>query len=41
MNLQEFAQFHLPALETEEIRFNVQIAALTAAVTDTPADFAY
>jgi len=41
MNLQEFAQFHLPALEADEIRFNVQIAALTAAVTDTPADFAY
>jgi len=41
MNLREFAHFHLPALEADEIRFNVQIAALTAAVTDTPAGFAY
>jgi len=41
MNLQEFAQFHLPALEADEIRFNVQIAVLTAAVNDTLAGFAY
>src|SRR5215468_1743782 len=41
MNLQEFAHFHLPALEADEIRFNVQIAALTAAVAGTPAGLAY
>ena len=41
MDLQEFAHFYLPALEADEIRFNVQIAALIAAVTDTPAGFAY
>jgi hypothetical protein len=32
---------HLPALETDEVRFNMLIAALTAAVASTPAGFAY
>jgi predicted GNAT family acetyltransferase len=41
MDLQDFAQMHLPALESDEVRFNVQIAVLTAAVTNIPAGFAY
>ena len=41
MDLQDFAKMHLPALEADEVRFNVQIAVLTAAVTNTPAGFAY
>jgi hypothetical protein len=41
MDLQDFAQMHLPALESDEVRFNVQIAVLTAAVTNTPAGFAF
>ena len=41
MHLQDFAQMHLPALEADEVRFNVQIAVLTAAVTNAPAGFAY
>jgi RimJ/RimL family protein N-acetyltransferase len=32
MNAQEFAQYHLPALETDEVRYNVQIAVLSAAL---------
>ena len=32
MDLREFADLHVPALEADEIRFNVQIAILTAAV---------
>jgi len=37
MNLQEFGQFHVPALEADEIRFNVQIGVLAAAAAkDTP-----
>jgi hypothetical protein len=34
MNLQDFAQFHVPALEADEIRFNVQIAVISAAVKE-------
>jgi RimJ/RimL family protein N-acetyltransferase len=30
----EFARYHLPALETDEVRFNVQIAVITAAATN-------
>jgi hypothetical protein len=30
MDVQEFARYHLPALETDEVRFNVQIAVLSA-----------
>jgi hypothetical protein len=41
MDLQDFTQMHLPALEADEVRFNVQIAVLTAAVANTPDDFAY
>ncbi|HEY7763660.1 MAG TPA: GNAT family N-acetyltransferase [Aestuariivirgaceae bacterium] len=39
MNLREFAEFHLPALEADEIRFNVQIAIITAAVNEPPPGF--
>jgi len=41
MDLQEFAQFHLPALEADEIRFNVQIAIISAAVEQPPPGFSY
>ena len=41
MDLQDFAKVHLPALEADEVRFNVQIAVLTAAITNTPAGFGY
>lgn len=33
MDAQEFARYHLPALETDEVRYNVQIAVLSAALT--------
>jgi len=41
MDLREFAQFHVPALEADEIRFSVQIAILAAAVEKPVADFRY
>ena len=41
MDLREFAQFHLPALEADEIRFNVQIAILAEAVKEQPAGFSH
>ena len=41
MDLQEFARTHLPALETDEVRFNVQIAVLGAAIKETLAGFSY
>src|SRR5262245_10966451 len=41
MNIEEFARFHLPALEQNEVRFNVQIAVLSAAVKDLPPGFAF
>lgn len=33
MDAQEFARYHLPALETDEVRYNVQIAALSTGPT--------
>jgi RimJ/RimL family protein N-acetyltransferase len=39
MDLQEFAQLHVPALEADEIRFNVQIAITTAAVEEAQPGF--
>jgi GNAT superfamily N-acetyltransferase len=33
MDLQQFARYHLPALEPDEVRYNVQIAVLSAAAT--------
>ena len=41
MHLDDFARMHLPALEADEIRFNVQIALLTAAAKDNHSGFAY
>jgi len=41
MDLQEFAALHLPALELDEVRFNVQIAVLKAAAAEPPAGFAF
>jgi len=32
MQYLKFAQFHLPGLEADEVRFNVQIARITAAM---------
>ncbi len=40
-SFQEFAHFHLPGLEADEVRFNVQIAVLSAAMKDLPAGFQY
>jgi RimJ/RimL family protein N-acetyltransferase len=41
MKLEEFARIHLPALEADEVRFNVPIAVLTAAAKNPPAGFAF
>lgn len=41
MTLEEFARIHLPALEVDEVRFNVPIAVLTAALQNTPPGFAF
>ena len=39
MDLAEFAELHVPALEVDEVRFNLQIAALASAVKERPAGF--
>ncbi len=41
MNFQEFSRYHLPALEADEVRFNVQIAVIAAAARDFPDGFQY
>lgn len=41
MDLLDFVQFHLPALDTDEVRFNVQIAVITAAVKEPPLGFSH
>jgi RimJ/RimL family protein N-acetyltransferase len=41
MDLQEFARTQLPALEMDEVRFNIQIAMLKAVIDDAPHGFAY
>jgi RimJ/RimL family protein N-acetyltransferase len=41
MNFEEFARYHLPALETDEVRFTVQIAVISAAMKAFPAGFQY
>jgi hypothetical protein len=41
MDLPRFAQFHLPALEADEIRFNVQVAVLRAAAEESTPGFSY
>jgi RimJ/RimL family protein N-acetyltransferase len=32
MDVEEFARYHLPALETDEVRYNVQVAVLSGAM---------
>ena len=39
MDLRQFAELHVPALEVDEVRFNLQIAAMTSAVEERPAGF--
>jgi len=39
MDLREFANAHIPALEIDEIRFNLQIAAIASAVKEKPEGF--
>jgi predicted GNAT family acetyltransferase len=41
MDIHAFGHLHLPALESDEIRFNVQIAVLTAALSGSPSGFSY
>jgi RimJ/RimL family protein N-acetyltransferase len=41
MTFQEFTQYHMPALDSDEVRFNVQIAVITAAGNSFPAGFRY
>ncbi len=41
MNFQEFSRYHLPALEADEVRFNVQVAVIRAAARDFPDGFQY
>ena len=41
MTFQEFASLHIPALETDEIRFNLQIAVMAGAATEFPEGFEY
>jgi hypothetical protein len=41
MDLRDFAQFHLPALQADEIRFNAQIAVITAVLEQPPSGFSY
>lgn len=41
MDLKTFAAFHLPALEAEEVTYNVQIAVIEAALRSVPDGFAY
>jgi RimJ/RimL family protein N-acetyltransferase len=41
MDLRDFADVHLPALELDEVRYNVQIAVLAAAIANTPVGFSY
>ena len=39
MDLREFAEAHIPALEIDEIQFNLQIAAISSAVKEKPEGF--
>ena len=41
MPFQQFVQLHIPALEADEIRCNLQIAVIAAAARDFPAGFQY
>jgi hypothetical protein len=39
MDLGEFVELHVPALEVDEVRFNLQIAAIASAVKERPVGF--
>ena len=39
MDLAEFAELHVPALEADEVRFNLLIAAIASALKENPAGF--
>jgi predicted GNAT family acetyltransferase len=39
MDLEEFTDLHVPALEADEIRFNLHIAAVTSALKERPVGF--
>jgi RimJ/RimL family protein N-acetyltransferase len=41
MTFQEFAQLHIPALEADEIRFNLQIGAIASAAKEFPSGCQY
>jgi len=39
MDLEEFSELHVPALEADEVGYNLQIAAIASAVKENPAGF--
>jgi RimJ/RimL family protein N-acetyltransferase len=41
MNLKKFAEIHAPALEADEVRFNLQLAVLANAPKESPPGFRY
>src|SRR5262245_7757983 len=41
MDLKEFAELHAPALEADEVRFNLQLAVLANAPKENPPGFRY
>jgi RimJ/RimL family protein N-acetyltransferase len=41
MTFQDFAAFHAPALEADEVRFNVPLSIIAAALANLPADLRY
>ena len=41
MNFQKFVEFHLPALEADEVRFNLPAGIMAAAAKDYPSGFLY
>lgn len=41
MDLAEFAELHVPALEADEVRFNLLIAAIASALKESPEGFCY
>src|SRR5438045_6045604 len=40
-DLPDFVRLHLAALEADEVRFNIQIAVITAAANEPPPGFAW
>jgi GNAT superfamily N-acetyltransferase len=41
MDLEQFAEWHVPALEGDDVRFNLLIAVIPSAVNEKPAGFRY